>query len=164
MYYTLRESDGHVRLTLSPDDLRAASGRDLGASRWLAVDQAAIDAFAVSTGDRQWIHVDPERARRESPYGATIAHGYLLLSITPLLADDVFGVGDAALGINYGLDRVRFLAPVPAGSPVRLRVVVNEAREVPRGVLAEFGYTLEREGSERPAFVATKLSLYVPTS
>jgi acyl dehydratase len=161
MTIALLPSAEHRRTPMRLDALRTGEGGELGVSRWAELDQAAIDAFAVSTGDEQWIHVDPDRAQRESPYGAAIAHGYLLLSITPLLADDVFHVDDAALGINYGLDRVRFLEPVRAGSRVRLRVTVVAAREVDRGVLVEFDYTLELDGAERPALVARKLSLYV---
>src|SRR5246500_3171079 len=100
-------------------------GRELGASKWVAVDQDRIDAFAACTGDRQWIHVDVERARRESPFGGTIAHGYLTLSLVASLAMEAGLIpADATAGLNYGLDKVRFMAPVKAGARVRNRVVL----------------------------------------
>src|SRR6266702_636514 len=100
-------------------------GRELGVSAWVVVDQARIDAFAQCTGDRQWIHVDVERARRESPYGGTIAHGYLTLSLLAALAIEVGLIpADAKAGLNYGLDKVRFVVPVKAGARVRSRVVL----------------------------------------
>ena len=138
-------------------------GRDFGASDWVAVGQDRIDAFAACTGDRQWIHVDVERARRESPFGAPIAHGYLTLS---LVAAMVMQLGvippDAATGLNYGLDKVRFIAPVKAGARVRTRASLLSA-EVHSGgrVLLKLNCTLEIEGETKPALVAELLCLLI---
>jgi acyl dehydratase len=153
---------------MSPEGYEWASlpsfvGRELGVSAWLAVDQARIDAFAECTGDRQWIHVDPERAGRESPLGTTIAHGFLTLS---LLARFGFELGLAPRGVrqvlNYGLDRVRFVAPVRAGARLRDRVVLLGAEEKEPGrMLLKVQHTVEVEGEEKPALVAESLILLI---
>ena len=127
-------------------------GRELGASGWVAVDQACIDAFAACTSDRQWIHIDVERAKRESPFGGPIAHGYLTLS---LLAAMVMELGvippDAATGLNYGLDKLRFIAPVKAGARVRTRATLLAAEPQSGGrVLLKLNCTLEIEGEQNP--------------
>ena len=139
-------------------------GRELGLSDWVAIDQPRIDAFASCTGDRQWIHVDVERAKRESPFRGPIAHGYLALAMVAPLAMQVGVIpGDAAAGLNYGIDKVRFLAPVPAGARVRLRVVLVgiEPREGGQVVMKTLN-TMELEGSEKPALIAETLVLLVP--
>lgn len=138
-------------------------GRELGVSGWLTVDQERIDAFAACTGDRQWLHVDVERARRESPFGTTIAHGLLTLSLLPALRAEV-GVVPAGVRqvLNYGSNRVRFLAPVKAGARIRARVRLVAAE--PRGdgrVLVTSENTVEVEGEERPALVAETLMLLI---
>ena len=136
-------------------------GREVGVSGWRAVDQALIDAFAACTGDRQWIHVDVERAGRESPYGSTIAHGYLVLSLVASMAAEA-GLYPAGLAqaVNYGLDRVRFLAPVRPGARVRDRVVLLSAEEKgPGRLLLKTRHTVEIEGEEKPALVAESLTL-----
>jgi acyl dehydratase len=138
-------------------------GRELGVSDWVAVDQDRIDAFAACTGDRQWIHVDVERARRESPFGGPIAHGYLVLS---LIAAMVMELGvippDAATGLNYGLDKVRFIAPVKAGARVRARANVLAVEPQSHGrVLLKLNCTLEIEGEAKPALVAELLCLLI---
>ena len=139
-------------------------GQELGVSDWVTIDQSRIDAFAACTGDHQWIHVDVERAKHESPYGRTIAHGYLLLAMVAPLSMEV-GVlpKDAAAGLNYGVDKARFLAPVPAGSRVRLRVVLTGVE--PKGggqAIMKSKSTLEIEGSEKPALVAETLAFLIP--
>jgi acyl dehydratase len=136
-------------------------GRELGASNWAAVDQQRIDAFAACTGDRQWIHVDVERARRESPFGGTIAHGYLTLSLVASLAMELGLVPtDAKAGLNYGLDKVRFMAPVKAGARVRNRVVLLSAEDKGGGrVILKTQNTLEIEGEEKPALIAETLAM-----
>jgi acyl dehydratase len=138
-------------------------GRELGASDWVAVDQDRINAFAVCTGDRQWIHVDVERARRESPFGGPIAHGYLSLSLVAAMVME-FGVipPDAATGLNYGLDKVRFIAPIKAGARVRTRatLLAVEAQSGSR-VLLKLNCTLEIEGEAKPALVAELLCLLI---
>ena len=139
-------------------------GRELGVSDWLTVDQATINQFAECSGDRQWIHVDVERAKRESPYGAPIAHGYLSLSFVAPLSMQVGAIPkDAAAAFNYGLDKVRFLAPVRAGARVRLRVMVSSVERKPDGqLIIKTSNTLEIEGSAKPALIAESLALVVP--
>lgn len=136
-------------------------GRELGVSPWTLVDQARIDAFATCTGDRQWIHVDVERAARESPFGGTIAHGYLTLSLLATLAMEIGIVPpDASAGVNYGLDKVRFMSPVKAGARVRNRVVLLEVEDKGRGrVLIKTLNTLQIEGEEKPALAAETLAM-----
>ena len=138
-------------------------GCDLGASDWVAVDQDRIDAFAACTGDRQWIHVDVERARRESPFGAPIAHGYLTLSLVAAMVMQLGVVPpDAATGLNYGLDKVRFIAPVKAGARVRARASLLSAEAQSGGrVLLKLNCTLEIEGETKPALVAELLCLLI---
>jgi acyl dehydratase len=139
-------------------------GQELGLSDWVAIDQQTIDAFAACTGDKQWIHVDVERAKRESPFRGPIAHGYLTLAMVAPLAMRIGVIPtDAAAGLNYGIDRVRFLAPVPAGARVRLRVVLAgiEPREGGQ-VIMKTQNTMEVEGSEKPALVAETLALLIP--
>ena len=134
-------------------------------SDWFAIDQETIDRFADVTGDRQWIHVDVERARRESPGGTTIAHGYLTLSLLPAMRAQVGVVPPGATRtINYGLDRVRFLEPVPAGARVRGRIVLSGVDERANGLLVRTTNTVEIEGSERPALVAETLVLVIGDS
>src|ERR1700752_1823720 len=141
-------------------------GQELGLSDWVAIDQQRIDAFAACTGDHQWIHVDVERAKRESPFRGTVAHGYLTLAMVAPLAMQIGVIPiDAAAGLNYGIDKVRFLGPVPAGARVRLRVVLAgiEPREGGQ-VIMKTQNTLEVEGSERPALIAETLALLIPAS
>ena len=137
-------------------------GQELGVSDWVAIDQARIDTFASCTGDRQWIHVDVERAKRESPFRGPIAHGYLTLAMVAPLAMQIGVIPkDAAAGLNYGIDKVRFLAPVPAGARVRLRVVLlGDGGQV----IMKTQNTLEVEGSEKPALIAETLALLIPAT
>src|SRR5271163_3306893 len=145
-------------------NLREHVGRELGVSGWSLVDQARINQFAECTGDHQWIHVDPERAKRESPYRAAIAHGYLTLSLIGSLSQEIGVVpADAAAGFNYGLDKVRFLAPVAAGARVRLRVTVDRVDEKKDGqILLKTRNVLEIENSDKPALIAEALALLIP--
>jgi acyl dehydratase len=139
----------------SPLAVREHVGTALGPSEWVLVDQARIDAFADATGDRQWIHCDVERARRESPWKSTIAHGYLSLSLVPALLDALIEVRGCTNVVNTGLDKLRLSAPVPAGSRVRLRAEIADARALPReGVRVSFAVRLEVEGSAKPAVLA----------
>ncbi len=141
--------------------LRPLVGTEIGVSDWLTVDQERIDAFADATDDHQWIHVDPQRAAR-GPFGTTIAHGFLTLSLTVALTAEVeLDVGQPAMGINYGLDRVRFPAPVPSGSRIRARVVLTSVDEAGGGLQVKRTVTIEREGEERPVMVAETLSRYL---
>ncbi|SAK85911.1 MaoC-like dehydratase [Caballeronia hypogeia] len=138
-------------------------GKELGVTEWVEIDQSRIDAFAACTGDHQWIHVDVERARRESPFGGTIAHGYLLLS---LLASHSIEVGlippDAQAGLNYGLDKVRFLSPVKAGARVRSRIVLASVERKGNGsVVLKSDISLQIEGQHTPALAAQTLAMLV---
>jgi len=135
-------------------------GQELGVSAWREIDQERIQLFADATGDQQWIHVDPVRAA-QGPYGRTIAHGYLTLSLLPLLSGEVYQVDRLKMTINYGLDRVRFPAPVPVGSRVRCRSVLISLTPSSAGTKALMRHTLELEGSERPACVAEQIRLMV---
>jgi len=137
------------------------TGREIGVSGWMSVDQHRIDEFADCTGDRQWIHVDVDRARRESPYGGTIAHGYLTLSLAASLSIDAGVIpSDAAAALNYGLDKVRFIAPVKAGARVRNRVVLVAVDDKGEGRrLLTLRNTIEIDGEERPALIAESLAM-----
>ncbi len=134
-------------------------GVELGPSSWLEITQERIDAFAGATDDRQWIHVDPERAA-SGPFGTTIAHGYLTLSLLVPFAYELLPVEDAGAAINYGLNRVRFPAPVPVGSQIRARFTVDEVTEVEGGVQATMSATVERDGSEKPVCAAELVFRY----
>lgn len=136
-------------------------GDDLGCSDWLRVDQPMIDAFAELTGDRNWYHVDIDRAARELPDGRTIAHGLLTLSLVPGLASQIVVVRRHGHAFNYGFDKVRYPAPVQAGARVRLHMQVAGAERVAKGTLLRRRYTMELEGAAKPAMVAEMLSLIV---
>ena len=149
-------------LTLA--NARDRIGHEIGVSGWCLIDQARINQFAECTGDHQWIHVDVDRAKRESPFRAPVAHGYLTLSLIGALAIEVGVVpSDAAAGFNYGLDKVRFLAPVPAGARVRLRVELAGVEEKDHGqILLRTKNVLEIENNEKPALIAEALALLIP--
>ena len=140
--------------------LRDHVGREVATSDWLAVSQDRINQFAEATEDRQWIHVDPERAARESPFKETIAHGFLTLSLLSELGKRAMSVGGVRMGLNYGLNRVRFVSPVPAGSRIRGRFTLATVKEIDGGVEATWNVTVEREGSEKPCCVAEWLVRY----
>jgi acyl dehydratase len=139
-----------TRLTLA--ELEAGAERDLGASEWHEIAQEQIDLFAQATGDHQWIHVDPEAAAN-GPFGTTVAHGYLTLSMLPMLLSEVVSVTDAVMGVNYGTEKIRFTSPVPSGSRVRLHArLVRTERRGP-SVVWTVGVQVEIEGQEKPALV-----------
>ena len=142
------------------DTLRTLVGQELGAGAWVIVSQEKIDAFAETTGDHQWIHVDAERAARETPFGSTIAHGFLTLSLVSSLLRDVVFVSGVRMSINYGLNRVRFVSPVPSGSRIRALVLLGAVTDVEGGVQATWNVTVEREGGEKPCLVAEWLVRY----
>jgi acyl dehydratase len=144
----------------SADELAASAGRELGTTEWITVEQSRIDAFAEATGDRQWIHVDVEQARR-GPFGATIAHGYLVLSLVSLFLPQLLDVRGAAMGLNYGCDRVRFPSAVRAGSRIRGRGEIVSAEPVAGGVQVKIRVTVEVEGSDKPGCVADTLSRWL---
>ena len=143
-------------------ELAGAAGRELGPGPWHEVTQSQVDLFAEATGDSQWIHVDPERAAA-GPFGGTVAHGYLSLSLLPALQAELWEITGAGMRVNYGLDKLRFPAPVLVGRRVRLRLRVDEVDTRPDGsLLLHSTATLEVEGGDRPAVVAQTLSLVVP--
>ncbi|MEV7090010.1 MaoC family dehydratase [Streptomyces sp. NPDC093085] len=147
------------RIFTSVEELRAGIGEQLGYSDWLEVDQKRIDLFAEATGDHQWIHVDPARAA-EGPFGTTIAHGYLTLSLLPLFMPQLVGVDKVTMGVNYGTNKVRFPAPVPVGSRLRATGVLTDVTETGGGVQITLRVTVEREGGEKPVCVAESVSRY----
>ncbi|MGD1222901.1 MaoC family dehydratase [Streptomyces krungchingensis] len=147
------------RIFTSADDLKAAVGEQLGHSDWLEVDQKRIDLFADATGDHQWIHVDPEKAAA-GPFGTTIAHGYLTLSLLPALVPQVMRVEGMKMGVNYGSNKVRFPATVPVGSRLRATAVITEVTEAGGGVQITAAVTVEREGGDKPVCVAESVSRY----
>ncbi len=146
----------------SIDDAIALIGAELGVSRWVDVDQSRIDTFADVTMDHQWIHVDVDKAKAESPYGATIAHGFLTLSLIPGVSKDNYRVENAKMGINYGLNKVRFLAPVTAGSRVRVRSELVDAVKVADDTVnLTVRHTVEIDGVDKPAAVAELIARFL---
>jgi acyl dehydratase len=137
--------------------LQALVGQEIGLSDWVVVDQQRIQRFADATGDHQWIHLDAERAAA-GPFGSTIAHGYLTLSLLPLLFASAFDVAGIRMGVNYGLNKVRFPAPVPVNSRLRARFVLQAYDELPGGAQLTIDTTIEREGGSKPVCVAQALS------
>jgi acyl dehydratase len=138
-------------------DLQALAGQDIGASDWLVVEQARIDLFAQATGDHQWIHTDPARAAT-GPFGATVAHGFLTLSLLPTLFESAFAIDDVRMGVNYGLNRVRFMTPVRVGSRLRGRFRLLAYEPLEGGAQLVTEATIELEGSDKPACVAESVS------
>ena len=136
-------------------ELKSLVGQEVAASEWIEVTQERINQFAEATGDFQWIHVDTERVKTESPFGTTIAHGFLSLSLLSMMSGQAVKVaGEFKMGINYGLNKVRFTSPVPAGSKIRGVFVLKEVKEIEGGVQNTWNVTIEREGAEKPCVVA----------
>lgn len=151
-----------ARVFETVEAFEACAGQEIGVSEWIAIEQSRIDLFAEATDDRQWIHLDVPRARTESPYGTTIAHGYLTLSMLPRMTSEVFDLKPRTAGINYGLDKVRFIAPVPAGARIRGRVALDTVvRQKPDTIRAHFTVTVEIEGGAKPACVAQAIAVYI---
>jgi acyl dehydratase len=137
------------------DEIRAGAGREAGVSRWLTVTQEMIDRFADVTADHQWIHVDVERARRESPFGATIAHGFLTTSLLPKMIHEAVEMEiPSRLRVNYGFNRLRFAAPVPAGARIRAHITPNAVKDIEGGCEIAWGVTVEIENHAKPALAA----------
>ena len=145
-----------TKLTLA--ELESSTDRDLGTSEWETIDQRQIDLFADATHDHQWIHVDPEAAA-QGPFGTTVAHGYLTLSMLPYFVSQVLNVTDLRMGINYGTEKIRFTAPVPVGSQVRLKATLRDSERRGEGVLYRLGIEVEIKDSEKPAVVGEVLYL-----
>jgi len=142
------------------EELREFAGREIAVTDWLEMTQERINQFADATGDHQWIHIDRERAQRESPYKTTIAHGFLTLSLVPKFLQDAVHLGDSHMAINYGLNRVRFPSAVRAGARIRARIVLQSIRDVPDAIEAVFAITIEIQDSEKPCCVAESLVRY----
>jgi acyl dehydratase len=143
------------------DGVRASLGRHFGYSEWIEITQERVNQFAEATGDFQWIHVDVLRAKRESPYGGPIAHGYLTMSLSNMLLPTVVATEGFSMGINYGVDRVRFPAALPVGARVRAGVELLEVTDVPGGIQTKMLITMEVEGSEKPACIIESLSRWM---
>ena len=143
------------------DELKTRAGQDLGVSDWHEVTQAEIDTFAEATGDHQWIHVDPERAR-DTPFGGTIAHGYYTLALASRFMEDLLRVDGMAMVINYGLNKVRFPSPLPVGGRVRMRMHLTAVDDVAGGAQLTTLLTFERDGGEKPVCVAESVSRAYP--
>ena len=141
-------------------DLGQLVGREVATSDWLVVTQDRIDAFADATSDHQWIHVDSERARGETPFGATIAHGFLTLSLLTAMMHDAVTVNGPRMTLNYGLNRVRFVSPVPSGSRVRARIALGRVEDMGDSIQATWSVTVDREGQDKPAMVAEWIVRY----
>jgi acyl dehydratase len=146
-----------MRTITGLDELKKAEGEEVGTSEWLEVTQDAIDAFADVTGDHQWIHVDPERAK-DTPFGGTIAHGYYTLSLAPRFTEQILEFEGFAFAVNYGLDKVRFPAPLPVGSKVRMAARLADVADIPGGAQIKLELTFEREGGDKPVCVAESLA------
>ena len=148
-----------VKLELaSLRELKDRIGQEVVVSDWLEMTQERIDGFAQATGDHQWIHVDVERARRESPFGTPIAHGFLTLSLLSKFLNESVHFSTSKMGVNYGLNRMRFTAPVPVGARIRARLTVKRVEELTGGVQVAWGVSIEREGSDKPCLIAEWLT------
>jgi acyl dehydratase len=141
-------------------ELAEYAGREIAVTEWLEITQERINQFADATDDHQWIHIDPQRAERESPYGATIAHGFLTLSLLPKFLKDTLPIVGVRMAINYGLNRVRFPSAVRAGSRIRARIVLQSIRDVADATEATYSITVECQDSEKPCCVAELLARY----
>lgn len=147
-----------MRIFNNRQEIADAAGQELGVSEWIAITQDRIDMFADATGDRQWIHIDTERAA-DGPFGATVAHGYLTLSMLPFLGAQVFAFAGDVARVNYGLNKVRFVSPVRVGAKIRNRVEMPEVVEIEKGQQVTLRHTIEIKGDEKPACVAETVTL-----
>lgn len=152
-----------MRVLNDRQEVAESVGSELGVSEWVQISQERIDVFADATGDRQWIHVDPERAA-EGPFGATIAHGYLTLSMLPFLGAQVYAFAGDVARVNYGLNKVRFMAPVRVGSKVRSRVSVVDVQDTERGQQVTLRHQIEIKGQDKPACVAETVTVLIEAS
>lgn len=150
-----------MRIFADPAELKAAKGEHLGHTEWRTITQQQVDLFADATDDHQWIHVDAEAAE-SGPFGGTIAHGFLTLSLLPSFMRELYRVDGLKMAVNYGLNKVRFPAPVPVGGRIRAGAEILDVKGTPSGTLSTIRVTIEIEGSDKPACVAEMLSLSVP--
>lgn len=142
----------------SIEELKALIGKEAGLSEWIEVTQERVNLFADATGDHQWIHVDPERCRKESPFGGPIAHGFLTLSLLPKMMETALALPPRRMGVNYGLNKVRFPAPVPVGSKLRARIGVVAVEDIEGGVQITWSVSMERDGGDKPVCAAESVS------
>ena len=147
-----------MREIASLAELKALVGQEVAVSDWVEISQERVNQFAEATGDHQWIHLDVERCKRESPFGGPIAHGYLTLSLLPMLMQSSVRMTDVRMAVNYGLNKVRFPAPVPVGSRVRSRTTVLSVEDIEGGAQVTWQVTVEREGGDKPVCVAESIS------
>jgi len=147
-----------MREIASLAELKTLVGQEVAISDWVLVNQERINQFAEATGDHQWIHIDVERARKESPFGGTIAHGFLTLSLLPMLMAKAIHMPDVKMGVNYGLNKVRFPSPVPVDSKLRARMTLQAVEDIPGGAQMTWLVTMEREGGDKPVCVAESVS------
>jgi acyl dehydratase len=147
-----------MRVIESLSELKTLIGQEVAVSDWIEISQDRVNRFAEATGDLQWIHIDVERSRKESPFGGTVAHGFLTLSLLPMLMADAVSMPDVKMGVNYGLNKVRFPAPVPVGSRLRARMLLQAVEDIPGGAQTTWQVTIEREGSDKPVCVAESIS------
>lgn len=150
----------HVKVFENLDELVAAAGTELGPTGWLEIDQDRVNKFAEATEDRQWIHVDPERAAG-GPFGGTIAHGLLTLSLLPYFSHHLYGVKGISLAVNYGYNKVRFINPVKVGARIRARAVISDVAKLDGAAQSTVTITIEIDGSEKPAAVAESIIRYI---
>jgi acyl dehydratase len=142
------------RIINGTDELKSLIGQHLGYSDWMEITQERVNQFADATGDHQWIHIDPERAAKESPFGGPIAHGYLTLSLGPVLMPQVFITTGYRMGVNYGCNKVRFMSPVPVGAKLRLGVTLQAVEDIAGGIQTTYAFSFECEGAAKPSCVA----------
>lgn len=147
-----------MRAIASVEELRRLIGQEVAVSDWVEITQERVELFAQATGDHQWIHLDVERCRKESPYGCTIAHGFLTLSLLPMLMKSIISMPMAKMDVNYGLNKVRFPAPVPVGSKVRARAQLQEVEDIADGVQLVWKAIIERQGGDKPVCVAESIA------
>jgi acyl dehydratase len=147
-----------MRVIASVEELKALTGQEVAVTGWVDINQERVNMFADATGDHQWIHLDVERSRKESPYGGTIAHGFLTLSLLPMLMESAVSMPNCKMGVNYGLNKVRFPAPVPVGSRVRARMTLLEVEDIEGGAQITWKVTIERDGGDKPVCVAESIA------
>jgi acyl dehydratase len=147
-----------MRVIASVEELKTLIGQEVAVSDWVEISQERVGLFADATGDHQWIHVDVERSRRESPYGGTIAHGFLTLSLLPMLMENAVSMPNCKLGVNYGVNKVRFPAPVPVGSRLRARMTLMAVEDIEGGAQITWKMTIERDSGDKPVCVAESVT------
>lgn len=147
-----------MRTIGSVEELKTLIGQEVAVSDWVDISQERVNMFADATGDHQWIHLDVQRSRNESPYGSTIAHGFLTLSLLPMLMQGAVSMPDCKMGVNYGVNKVRFPAPVPVGSRLRARMTLLEVEDIEGGAQITWKVTIERDGSDKPVCVAESIA------